>query len=243
MPTTHSRHKRLSRKELRQPDEFQTFFEDARSFVHENQTRILVFAAGVLVAIAAVVGVLAYQRHKDRIAGDRFYAALSALNDKQYAEAETGFKRLARDDPGREAGRLAQFYLGICLLDQGHLSEARDAFTAYIAQSHDPVFTSLAAADLAVVYERMGDWKKAQDAYARAAEAPGPEQLRAQLGVARMMAKQGDKPGAIKTYQKFLKEHPFSVDNRAVTEALAQLGASPAPSVSPRILAAPAVAH
>jgi len=84
------------------------------------------------------------------------------------------------------------------------------------------------------VYERMADWKKAVGAYQQAAADPGPEQARAELGVARMLAKSGDKQGAIAAYRSFLSAHPFAQQRQDVMESLALLGApadvSPMPS-------------
>ena len=62
----------------------------------------------------------------------------------------------------------------------------------------------MAYEDLGVIYEKMGDLKKAQGAYSQAATIRGPEQTRAELQVARIMAAQGDKAGAINAYQSFL---------------------------------------
>ena len=98
----------------------------------------------------------------------------------------------------------------------------------------DDLFASMAYEDLAVIYEKMGDLQKAQGAYAQAAAIPGPEQSRAQLQVARLMAAQGDKAGAINAYQNFMLSNPFSRDRQTVIEALANLGA-PAPAGSEAI--------
>ena len=71
----------------------------------------------------------------------------------------------------------------------------------------------------------MADWKKAAGAYQQAAADPGPEQTRAELGVARMLAKSGDKQGAIAAYRGFLNAHPFAQQRQDVMESLALLGA------------------
>ena len=71
----------------------------------------------------------------------------------------------------------------------------------------------------------MADWKKAAGAYQQAAADPGPEQVRAELGVARMLAKSGDKQGAIDAYRGFLAAHPFAQQRQDVMESLALLGA------------------
>jgi predicted negative regulator of RcsB-dependent stress response len=226
-PTTHRR--KITQKELRAPDEFTTLIDSAREFLFNNLTQVLV-SAGLVVAIAViVVGVYYYERHRDSLASAQFYSAITALNAGHNKEAEAQFKKLADEEPGRRLGRLARFYIASAYLGDNDLAHARDALVAFLAEEHDPIFTSLALTDLAVVYERMGDWNKAAGAYAQAANVPGPEQVRAELGVARMLAKAGDKNQAIAAYRSFLATHPFAAQRQDVIESLALLGAPAEP--------------
>src|SRR5229473_2928446 len=226
-PTTHRR--KITQKELKAPDEFTTLVDSARDFLVGNLTQVLV-SAGIVVAIAAiVVGVYYYERHQDSLASAQFYSAITALNAGHNKDAEAQFKKLADQEPGRRLGRLARFYIASAYLGDNDLAHARDALVAFLAEEHDPIFTSLALTDLAVVYERMGDWNKAAGAYAQAANVPGPEQVRAELGVARMLAKAGDKNQAIAAYRSFLATHPFAAQRQDVIESLALLGAPAEP--------------
>jgi len=222
-PTTHR--KKLSQKELRAPDEFTTFVDNARDFFVNNLTQVIVSTAVVVVVGAIVIGVYYYERHRDALASTRFYDAITALNAGQNKQAETQFKLLADEEPGRRLGRLARFYVASAYLADGDLPAARDSLVAFLAEERDPLFRSLALTNLAVVYERMADWKKAAGAYQQAAADPGPEQARAELGVARMLAKSGDKQGAIAAYRAFLDAHPFAQQRQDVVESLALLGA------------------
>jgi len=228
MATTRTHHKRISRKELKQPDEFQSFVANAQEFLLNNLQQVIVSASIVLAAGALAVGIYYYEIHRDTIAGDRFYSAISELHQKNYKQAEADFEKLAKDEPEREVGKLARFYLGSAYLQEGQLEKARDALVAYVPNAKDDLFASMAYEDLGVTYEKMGDLKKAQGAYSQAATIRGPEQARAELQVARILAAQGDKAGAINAYQSFLTSHPFSQDRQTVIEALAELGATPA---------------
>jgi len=222
-PTTHRR--KITQKELKGPDEFTTFVDNARDFFVNNLTQVIVSTAVVVAVAAIAIGTYYYERHRDTLASARFYDAITALNVGQNKIAETQFKQLADDEPGRRLGRLARFYVASAYLADGDLPDARDSLVAFLAEERDPLFRSLALTNLAVVYERMADWKKAAGAYLQAAADPGPEQVRAELGVARMLAKAGDKQGAIDAYRGFLAEHPFAEQRRDVTESLALLGA------------------
>jgi predicted negative regulator of RcsB-dependent stress response len=222
-PTTHRR--KITQKELKAPDEFTALVENARDFFLNNLTQVIVSAAVVAAVGAIVIGVYYYERHRDSLVSARFYDAMTALNGSQNKVAETQFKQLADEEPGRRLGRLARFYLASAYIADGDLANARDALVAFLAEERDPMFRSLALTDLGVVYERMADWKKAAGAYQQAAADPGPEQVRAELGVARMLAKSGDKQGAITAYRGFLAAHPFAQQRQDVMESLALLGA------------------
>jgi len=231
MATTRTSH-RISRKELKEPDEFQTFVANAQEFLLKNLTQVIVSASIVLAAGALAVGIYYYEIHQDNIAGAAFYSALSELNSKNYKQAEADLEKLAQNNSNREAGRLARFYLGSAYFQDGQLDKARDTLVAYVPDAKDDLFASMAYDDLGVIYEKQGDLKKAQGAYAQAAAIAGPEQTRAQLQLAQVMARQGDKAGAITAYQSFLTTNPFSPERQNVVEALAELGASPPPGMS-----------
>ena len=243
-PTTHRR--KITQKELRAPDELTTLIDGARDFLVSNLTQVLISTAVVVIVGAMVIGVYYYERHRDNLASARFYGAITALNAGQNKLAEAQFKQLADEEPGRRRGRLARFYMASAYLADGDLPGARDSLVAFLAEERDPLFRSLALTDLAVVYERMADWKKAAGAYQQAAADPGPEQARAALGVARMLAKAGDKPGAIAAYRGFLAAHPFAQQRQDVMESLALLGASAELAPPPSAAAAgpqPVAAH
>jgi predicted negative regulator of RcsB-dependent stress response len=243
-PTTHRR--KLTQKELRAPDEFTTLVDNARDFFVNNLTQVLISAGIVVVVGAIVIGVYYYERHRDTVASARFYDAITALNAGKNQQAETQFKQLADEEPGRRLGRLARFYMANAYLSDGDLPNARDSLVAFLAEERDPLFRSLALTNIAVVYERMADWKKATGAYQQAAADPGPEQARAELGVARMLAKSGDKQGAITAYRAFLTAHPFAQQRQDVMESLALLGAPAEPPPPPSAAASgpqPVVIH
>ncbi|HXZ87962.1 MAG TPA: tetratricopeptide repeat protein [Candidatus Binataceae bacterium] len=225
MATTTRR--KLSRKELKQPDEFISFLDQTVDFVQHNVTRIILGAAGLVAIVALGFAFQFYSQHQERLAAADFYDAVGAVDRKDYKAAEQGFTQLADSRPHRTLGRLSRFYLASVYLDQGQPAKARDALTAYLDGDGPAPFTQLALCQLGVANEDLGDFRKAREAYVRAAAIEGPERGRAELGSARMLAKLGDQKGAIAAYQAFLKRDPFGVERPDVVEALASLGAKP----------------
>ncbi|MGH8673013.1 MAG: tetratricopeptide repeat protein, partial [Burkholderiales bacterium] len=122
-----SSQRRLTRKQLKQPDQFLNFFEQLRDFITNNLTQVIAATGVVIVAVVLVVVVLWYQQTREQAAGQKFYAALAALDNKDFKAAESGFSTLAREEPDRRVGRLARFYLASAYAGQNQFAKARDA--------------------------------------------------------------------------------------------------------------------
>lgn len=227
-------HRKVSRKALRQPDEFITTLDRIGDFIAANLVRVIIAAAVVITAIAAAFIFSFYSQSRQRIASQQFFQAINALSDKHYTSAEEGFSALARNEARRPLGHLARFYLAATFLAQNQPSRARDALQKYLAEGGNKLFRQMALTQLGVINENLGDYRSAHTAYMNAAQLNGPEKARARIGAARTLALMGDHQGAIAAYQEFLRANPFAQQRDEVIEALAQMGAPPEPSISPR---------
>jgi tetratricopeptide (TPR) repeat protein len=221
-----TRHK-ISRKELKQPDEFQSIFEAAALFFELHMTEVILAAGALLVVIAIVLGFFYYEARQSQAAAARFDQALTDLHDGKYDVAEKELSSLAADVPRRPLGRLANLYLADAYLAQKQPAKARETLLRYLAADDASIFRNAGLDDLAVACEELGDYRQAEDAYRQASKIDGPEQARAQLGVARMLQKQGKRAAAIVAYDEFLTQHPYAPERTMVKETLAQLGVAP----------------
>jgi tetratricopeptide (TPR) repeat protein len=224
MATTHTR---LTRKELKRPDEFVTLVDRVAVFCRENLDRVVLATVATVVVFVIVFGLYFYSQHQSRLAAEAFYDAVGALEHKDYKAAELGFSRLAEGHPHTNLGRLARFYLGNAYLAKNQPAKARDALQAYLASGAQQLFRQLALTQLGVADEDLGQYRSARDAYIEAAALEGPQKVRARLGAARALVRMGDKQGAIAAYRRFLDENPYARERADVTEALVQLGAPP----------------
>ncbi|HJU09776.1 MAG TPA: tetratricopeptide repeat protein [Candidatus Binataceae bacterium] len=222
-------HRKLSRKALKQPDEFVTIVDWIGDWVDKNLTRVVIGAGALIAAVAIILVLSFYSQHRKRSASAQFYQAINALSDKNYQSAVKDFNRLASKDSGATLGRLAYLYSGSTYLAQQQPAKARDAIRNYLANDGNPLFRQMALMQLGAADEDLGDYRGAHGAYVNAAQLNGPEKGRAQIGVARTLNKIGDHKGAIAAYQQFLRENPFSQQRAEVIEALAQMGVSPEP--------------
>jgi len=187
-------------------------------------TQVLLGAAALVVIVAIAVAFYYQQVRRGRAAAAQFDQALTELQGRKYDAAEKTLLSLANDEPHRAVGRLANLYLASAYLAQKKPAKARDVLQRYLAEDDASIFRGSALDNLAVAYEEMGDYKQAEDAYRQAAKLEGPEQTRAELGMARMLQKQGKRAEAISIYNDFLVQHPYAPERTGVMETLAQLG-------------------
>jgi tetratricopeptide (TPR) repeat protein len=220
-------HRRVTRKALRQPDEFVSTVDLIGDWIARNLTRVIIGVAVVVVIIVVSLVVSLYSEQRQRVVSGQFYSAINALSDKDYRTAEKLFSKLARHHSGSPLGHLAEFYLANTYIAQNQPSEARRALRTFLAGGSSRFFRQMALVQLGVANEDLGDYHDAHSAYVKAAQLNGPEKARAQIGAARTLAGLGDRDGAIAAYQQFLRDNPFAEQRTEVTEALAQMGAPP----------------
>jgi tetratricopeptide (TPR) repeat protein len=222
-----SSHRRLSRKELRQPDEFVSFVDAAGDFIAQNLGKVILGAIAILALVLFIVGLRFYVDQRNRLVAEAFYQAVNDLDHKDYVVAAGKFMSIARDYPRTSLGRLASFYLANDYMAQKQPLKARDELQRYLGDDNQAPFHELALMQLGVANEDLGNYADARKAYEQAASLKGPERGRAEMNAARLMVREGDRAGAIAAYQGFIRENPFSPESASATEALARLGVAP----------------
>ncbi len=228
MATTTTPHHRLTRKELREPDEFVSLVDAAGDYVIDHLPRVIAGAIGLLMLVLLGVGLHLYSNQQEQAAAEAFSSAGNVYDQKDYKTASGQFATLAAEYSGTSLGRLALLYLGDDYLAQNQFAAARDALQKFVDADDRPTFRQLALLQLGVTYQGLGNPAEARKAYEQAAGIKEGAQGRAELELARLTLRQGDKPGAIAIYQRFLREHPFDQERSVVTDALSQLGMAPA---------------
>ena len=219
------RHPKITRKELKQPDEFITALDWAGDFLADNLVWVIVAVAAVVVAVGLAFGISTYFKHRNDAVAEQFYLGINALSEKNFKSAQQNFGEAAQHPS--TLGLMAQFYLATTYLAQNQPAKARTELQAYLESGRNPLFRQMALTQLGVANEDLHAYTKAHIAYAEAAQLQGPEKTRAAVGAARTLALQGDRAGAIKAYQAFLDANPFTPQRPEVIEALAQLGVAP----------------
>src|SRR5579884_786164 len=192
----HAKRVRISRKSLRQPDEFQTIAGSVLTWA-EQHVRELLVAAGLLVALGVVVVAAArYRTSREAAAAAAFQGARALLEAGKLPEAEKAFAELRR--AGDHAG-------------------AATAYEEFLAGAPPADYLRQEALDaLGHAKEAGGDAAGALDAYTRAGALDGPFRSDALLGVGRLDEAAGRTADAQAVYRKLLAEAP----NAALAEFL-----------------------
>ena len=183
----HAKRLKIRRKDLRQPDEFETLTAQALSWAEDNRG-IVVAVVSAVVALALVMIVLGRVRTtRNETAAGLFRTAHEAFAASKYPEAAEGFGTLARDYPSAPFGRLATMYRGHALARQGDAAGAATAYADFLAgSSMDGYLRQEALAALGRARETTGDSAGALDAYKEAGGMEGPFRTDALLGAARI---------------------------------------------------------
>jgi tetratricopeptide (TPR) repeat protein len=213
----HAKRVRISRKSLRQPDEFQTIAGSVLTWA-EQHVRELLVAAGLLVALGVVVVAAArYRTSREAAAAAAFQGARALLEAGKLPEAEKAFAELRRDYGTTSFGRLAPLYQGHALARAGDHAGAATAYEEFLAGAPPADYLRQEALDaLGHAKEAGGDAAGALDAYTRAGALDGPFRSDALLGVGRLDEAAGRTADAQAVYRKLLAEAP----NAALAEFL-----------------------
>ena len=222
---------KIDRKALREPDEFQVLSGRATAWVRANRTAVAAGAGVLAVLVLVWLGVGWYRGRLAAAAAVRFGAAHAELVAGRYAEAAESFAGLGRDYRATPFGRLAGLYRGHALAAQGDAAGAASAYAGYLEGSPGTEYLrQQALVGLGRAREAGGEAAQAREAFAQAADVPGPFRTEARLGLARLAEAAGDAGAAREIYAALLAEVPAGMPLRDFLESKAPAAAVQAPA-------------
>jgi predicted negative regulator of RcsB-dependent stress response len=202
--------RKISRKELRQPDWFQVASENSLDYFKHHKNVVFATLAGVVVVAAIVWGWQIFKERQNTAASEEFSKAIALYQSEKYREAIPAFENVKGYRWSRYAvlGHLylANSYLATSESDKA-VSEAQRTLAAIRPGSF---YRQIALVTLATAEEQKKDCKNAVQHYSEAQNISGALQGRAMLGKARCAEQLGDTPTAISAYKDYLKETPGS---------------------------------
>jgi predicted negative regulator of RcsB-dependent stress response len=202
--------KRLSRKELRQPDWFQTATENAFEFYERKRVVVYLALAAVVLILLGIWGWKVFKERQDEKAAQEYGQAMAQYHAGKYREAIASLEKV-QTHRWTSYANLAHLYEANSYLALNDYPKAGNAVQRFI-EGTDPnsLLRQIGLLTLAAIEERQSQCKEAIKNYAEAARIKGAFVDRAFLGQARCAVQIGDLGGAIAAYRQLLKDQPES---------------------------------
>jgi tetratricopeptide (TPR) repeat protein len=206
---------KLTRKDLKAPDEFMTLTGRFLSFATQH-LRVIGLMLGAVAACAIVIwGLLAYVRSLEREA----FASLWQIEGQLRSAADTNvvppalierLQHIAQQFGAGEARGYAWLYLGHAHYRQGEFAAAVTAYQQVVAQTRpSDLLWSLASLGTAYALEASGDFRQAQDAYQRVIDTKSEGLvMEAYLGKGRVAEQNQDVETTIIAYSAVIEQFP-----------------------------------
>jgi len=221
---------RLSRKELRQPDQFVSLSVQLAAWIKAH-TVFLMYGIGVVaVAATLVTGWWAWQKHREQQAGIALYEATRFMRTPaNRSKAVEQLQKLVSDYGGTAAAALAYWHLGHLYFEGENYPAALTAYSQAqkrLSKADQPLMVALVTLDVAYAQEASGTCDPdAITSFEAVLQLPAPW-LRgeAYLGIGRCHEKTGASHKAAAIYERALSDRAIDeVSRQMISERLALL--------------------
>lgn len=200
--------KRITRKDLRRPDQFVTFTGKLIQLLKDHKTAAVVGAAGLFIVVVLAAGWDFYKTRQIRAAAVAYSEALTLFRDKKYREAIASFDGVSKYSLSTYS-RLALLYEANSYLALNEPEKAIKPLEELLRkETKDSYLRQLALLTMGSVYEKAGKLQQASATYEKAEKTAGPFKEEALLGKARVSAENHDYKEALSFYRSYLTNYP-----------------------------------
>ncbi|MDD4356344.1 MAG: tetratricopeptide repeat protein [Smithellaceae bacterium] len=166
---------KLSKKDLKSPDAFQSTFESLGDYIAEHQTRVIVTASALLFAVILVMGIYFYWSHYSTSALKIYSKAQGNMlkseeNQDNVDEKIKLYKELIEKYPYSWSGRMANYHLGNIYYNKGEIDQAINSYKKFVGKtgSDKTGVKFLALTSLGYAYEMKKDFNQALKSFEQA---------------------------------------------------------------------------
>lgn len=202
--------KRVTRKDLRRPDQFVTLTSRLLQLFAAHRTAFLLCATFFVMVLLALWAWDLYHDRQIRLAAQDYSSALALYHEGKYPEA---LRVLARVKGYRSStySRFALLYEANAYVALKEPSKAVPILKEFLSRERkDSFLRQLAFLRLAYTYETANQCKDAVRSFDDAAKLDGALKDEALLGKARCSAQDGDLREALNSYRQYLSAYPGS---------------------------------
>ena len=230
-----TRIKRITKKKLKEPDEFISVTERVYLFVTHHGKPIAAGAVIVLIVLASIFIYQRWQKKTEEEGSGKFsqaaelYEGLSSPNREataaEYKSVLGKFDEVITGFPGTLAGKTSILYKGNIQLRLGEFEDAIKSYQTFLEKAGKRKLYHLFALEgLGYAYEGKKDYAKAVEAYQKIIEEGDHFGLSdAYLNAGRCYEKLGKKKEALESYKGFLKVAQNSIMTNGVLRRISIL--------------------
>jgi hypothetical protein len=202
--------RRITRKQLRQPDRFQVASESALEYFQTHKALVFGAIAAAVVIMVIIWGWQIFKARQDVAAAHEFTKALALYQSEKYRDAIGAFEHVKTFRWSRYAV-LAHLYLANSYLATKEIDKAISAAQRSLTATRpNTLYRQIALFTLASAEEQKNQCQAAVEHYSEAQKINGAVQANAALGKARCAEQLSDIKTAIATYKEYLKDNPGS---------------------------------
>jgi tetratricopeptide (TPR) repeat protein len=249
--------KKLSHKELKEPDEFLSFTVRALRWINQQKVALI---AGALALAVVILGTFAwkwYALSKEKAASVAFIQAREILDarviprddsagtsasdgsfsseDDKYRAAIAEFEQVAKSHSNSATAALATYYLAEYSRRIGDYDKAIENFKSYLkSEGPSGELAAFAVEGIAASLEAQGKDDQAVQQYKRLTESPFDMQPdRGLFHVARLEQKAGRNDEAVRLFNEIIEKYPKTTYMREIQDRLSVLEQPEAPKGTP----------
>lgn len=217
--------KRITRKDLRQPDQFVTSTGKLLHLVQQNKTASIISLAAVLAAFLLWGGWDLYRQRQNRLAAREYSRALSLYHEGKYRDATEAFTRVSKSGSPTYSP-IAALYLANSYLALDQPQQALPVLRDLARKNLQPEYLNqLVLLTLGYAEEKAGKFKEASTSFAAAARLAAPFRADAMLANARTNLSAGQAKEALSIYRDYLTSFPGGERSAEVTLHIEELEA------------------
>lgn len=232
--------RRITKKEIKKPDEFVSFWVRAYEYAQEHRREVVVVSAAIVAVAALAWSLDAYHEKKARDSSRLLSKAQMALlagregasGEKNSSEAESILTDVTTRYKSTRAALVARVLLGNVYYRRGDFEKSIETYRSLATlKPKDPMLRAMAYEGLAYSYEQRGDWAEALAAYQELAGSQLEHfSQEGMWGMARCYERQGKPEKAMDIYRQFLAHYPHSPKAEEARVLLARLSSTTKPA-------------
>jgi tetratricopeptide (TPR) repeat protein len=227
--------KKITKKKLKEPDEFVSFTEEAFLFITRHSRRIVSGGIVLLIIVLSIVFYLRWEKKTEEEAYRKFSSALYLYqtvsspykegSPSEYKSVLEKFDEVVGKFPKTSSGKISLLYQGNIHLRLDEFEEAVRSYQTFLQKAgKEKLYRTFAMEGLGYSYEGKKEYERAIQSFQKVLEEGEAFQLGdAHLNMGRCYEKMGRKKEALENYKAFLKVSQRSMMTNAILRKISIL--------------------